>query len=477
MSVIGGTRAVAGPALADVVDAQRTAFAAHPPQCADRLAALRALERAVMRHRDDITAAISQDFGGRASEETLALELFPLLNEIRHACRNLKGWIASRRAAVRWQFWPAQARVVYRPLGVVGILSAWNYPFFLSFAPLTSALAAGNHALLKPSEAAPASAALLASIVSELYPPSYVHVIRGGTDTAAEFVRLPLDHVLFTGSSRVGKLVMKAASERLVPVTLELGGKSPAIVHPAYPVERAAKSILTGKLYNAGQTCVAPDYVLLPRGRADEFVSAAQKTVARMYPTLVDNRDYTRIINAHHYRRLAELVDDARRRGADVIEIKSTADACDEANRVFPPTIVTNVREDMAIMHEEIFGPVLPLVDYHSMDEAIEYVNARPHPLALYYFDNDRSRVNGVLGRVAAGGVTVNDCLLHVGQAGLPFGGIGPSGMGRYHGFDGFQTFSHKQGVFFQPRWSPVTLLRPPYGATARHLFRFVLRT
>ncbi len=476
MTVAERARGVAGLELRALVNAQRTAFAAQPPRYADRLDALRVLERALVTRQDDLIATVSHDFGGRAAEETLALELFPLLNEIRHACRNLKHWMKPRRASVQWHFWPAKARIVYRPLGVVGILSAWNYPFFLSLAPLVGALAAGNHAVVKPSELAPASADLMASLVSDLFPPTYVSVVRGGTDTAAEFVRLPLNHVLFTGSSRVGKLVMQAASESLVPVTLELGGKSPAIVHPSYPIERAANRIVTGKLYNAGQTCIAPDYVMVAQHRQDEFVRAAKEAVTRMYPTLVNNDDYTRIINARHYRRLVELVEDARRRGAEVIEPRSAADACDETNRVFPPTILTNVRDDMAIAHEEIFGPILPVVAYRSVDEAIAHVNARPHPLAFYYFDDNRNRVDNVIGRVTAGGVTVNDCILHVGQAGLPFGGVGPSGMGRYHGFDGFQTFSHKQGVFYQPRWSPVALLRPPYGATARHMLDFLLR-
>jgi coniferyl-aldehyde dehydrogenase len=465
------------PELRRLLAAQRSAFAERPPRYRERLDALRALERAVLKHQHDMAAAVWQDFGGRATEETVALELFPLLREIRHACGHLKRWMAPRRAQVEWQFWPAKARTEYEPLGVVGILSPWNYPFFLSLAPLTGVLAAGNHALVKPSELAPASAELIRSILSDLYPPEYVSVITGGAETAAELSRLPLDHLLFTGSARVGKLVMRAASENLVPVTLELGGKSPAVIHPEYPLEKAAKRILTGKLYNAGQTCVAPDYVLLPLGRRDDFVHAAQRAVARMYPTLVNNGDYTRIINVQQYRRLSGLVDDARRLGAEVIEIKQAGEVCDERNRVFPPTIVTSVHEDMAIMHEEIFGPVLPIVEYGSLDEAMAYVNARPHPLALYYFDDDQTRANDVVRRVAAGGMTVNDCLFHVGQTGLPFGGIGPSGMGRYHGFDGFQTFSHKKGVLFQGRWSPLAFLRPPYGERTRQILRFLLRT
>jgi coniferyl-aldehyde dehydrogenase len=461
--------------LRDLLDAQRAAFARHPPGYAERLDALRRLERALLKRQDDIAAAVSRDFGGRPPEETRALELFPLLLEIRHACRHLKRWMAPGSAPVPWPFWGAKAAVVHQPLGVVGILSTWNYPIFLSLAPLTGALAAGNHVLLKPSELAPTTAALLEEMLSELYPSTYVGVITGGPETAAELTRLPLDHVLFTGSGRVGRQVMKAASENLVPVTLELGGKSPAVIHADYPLEKAAAKILTSKLFNAGQTCVAPDYVLLPKGRTGEFVAAARRLVARMHPVL-DNPDYTRIINLDHYRRLAALVDDARRQGAEVIECRQPADVCDESNRVFPPTLVLNGRDDMDVMREEIFGPVLPVVEYDRLEDAAAYVNARPHPLALYYFDHDRERVNAVINGVTAGGVTVNDCMYHVGQAALPFGGVGPSGMGRYHGFDGFQTFSNRKGVYFQPRWAPLNLLRPPYSAAARRVISFLLR-
>jgi coniferyl-aldehyde dehydrogenase len=461
--------------LRALLEAQRLAFREHPPQYSERLHALRALERVLTARQGDLTAAISKDFGGRAAEETLALEVLPLLNEIRHARRHLKRWMAPHREPVQWQCWPGKARTIHQPLGVVGIVSPWNYPLLLSLAPLTGALAAGNHVLLKPSEAAPATAKLIQSMVSELYEPDYVRVITGGVDTAAEFVRLPLDHLLFTGSARVGKLVMQAASENLVPVTLELGGKSPAIVHSEYPVQRAADRILTGKLYNAGQTCVAPDYVLLPHHHRDEFVDAAQRAIAGMFPALVNNQDYTRIINAQHHRRLADLVDDARNLGAQVIEVNPAGEACDGMNRVFPPTLVTNVREDMALMQEEIFGPVLPIVEYRSVEEAFAYVNARPHPLALYYFDNDRHRIDDMLRLTYAGGVTVNDCLFHVAQTSLPFGGVGPSGMGRYHGFDGFQTFSNRKGVFVQARRSAIALLRPPYSERTRQIIKFLI--
>ncbi len=465
------------PEVRGLFDAQRAAFAKQPPSYERRLEALRALDRELTRRQHDIAAAISQDFGGRAAEETLALELLPLLNELRHAVRHLKRWMAPRRARVPWQLWPAHARIVYQPLGVVGVLSTWNYPFFLTLAPLAGILAAGNHALVKPSELAPASAELMRSIIDSIFPPEYVGVITGGPETAAALTQLPLDHLLFTGSTRVGRLVMKAASEHLVPVTLELGGKSPAVVHGDYPLETAATRILAGKLYNAGQTCVAPDYVLVPRGRAEAFIDSARRVVARMYPTFAANGDYTRIVNAHHFRRLTALVDEARRDGATIVEIAARGETYDETNRVFPPTLVTNMRDAMAIMDEEIFGPVLPIVEYETLDEAIAYVNARPRPLAMYYFDNDRRRVNDVLARAVAGGVTVNDCLFHVGATTLPFGGVGASGMGRYHGVHGFRTFSNEKGVLLQRRWSPLAMLRPPYGGRARRLLNLLLRT
>jgi coniferyl-aldehyde dehydrogenase len=457
-------------------EAQRIAFAAGPPDFARRKAALRALERAVVARQRDIVDAVAEDFGGRAAEETLALELLPLLNELRYARRHLKRWMTPRRARVAWQFWPATARVLYRPLGVVGVVAPWNCPFFLGLGPLAGILAAGNHALLKPSELAPASAAVMQSIVADTFAADYVAVVPGDGQMAAEFTRLPFDHLLFTGSTRVGRLVMQSASETLVPVTLELGGKSPAIVHEDYPVALAAARIAAGKLYNAGQTCVAPDYVLVPRGRGVEFAGALAKAMARLYPTLSSNPDYTRIINAAHYQRLTRLVDDARARGGRVEVVAPPGEACDVTNRVFPPTLVTNVDDGMLVMQQEVFGPVLPVVEYCSLEYAMARIAGGPRPLAMYYFDDDRSRVDRLLERVPAGGVTVNDCLLHVGQPGLPFGGVGASGVGRYHGFDGFERFSSKVGVLSQRRWSPVSLLHPPYTARTRRLLQFLMR-
>ena len=438
--------------------------------------ALRKLERALLDNKDEIVRAISDDFNGRAAEETLALELVPVLGEIRDARKHLKEWMEPRDVQVGWQFLPASARIEMQPKGVVGILGAWNYPLFLTIGPAVGAIAAGNRVMMKPSELAPRSAELLEQIVEKTFPSDYVAVINGGADVAQGFSRLPFDHLLFTGSTRVGKLVMKAAAENLTPVTLELGGKSPALVHRDYSLERAAERILTGKLYNAGQTCVAPDYLLIPRTRLEEFLKMAPRVVEKMYPKLVENPDYTRIIDAAHYWTLERHIKDAQEKGAKAIQINPAGETCNEENRVFPPTLLVNVNDDMTIMQEEIFGPVLPIVPYETLDDAVAYINARPHPLALYYFDSRNSRVKDVLARTMAGGVTVNDCIFHVGQTGLPFGGIGPSGMGHYHGYHGFETFSKKKGVFVEGRWTPLSLLRPPYGGMARRILGFLMR-
>ena len=455
--------------------AQRTAFAHQPPDRPRRIRALRALLKAVRARREDFVQAISEDFGGRARQETLLLEVFPLVDNIHHAMRHLPQWMRPRAAAAGWQFLPGRARVVYQPLGVVGIIGAWNYPLLLSLSPLVSALAAGNHVMLKPSELAPRTADLLARLVSDLFPADYVTVVTGGPETGAAFAALPYDHMLFTGSTRVGKLIMRSASEHLTPVTLELGGKSPALVHPDFPAQTAAARIMAGKLYNAGQTCIAPDYVLVEAGAREEFVRLASAAVTTMYPRLVDNPDFTRIVNRDHYRRLRGLVEDAALKGAEVLEVNPARETANEQNRVFPPTFLWNVKDEMFVMREEIFGPVLPVVAYRSLDEAIEYVNARPRPLALYYFDRNSKRVEAVLARTTSGGVTVNDTIFHIAQNDLPFGGVGPSGMGSYHGFDGFLTFSKKKGVFLQSRFTTLGLLRPPYGALARRMADFLI--
>ena len=370
---------------------------------------------------------------------------------------------------------PSRAFYQCQPLGAVGVIGAWNYPLLLTLGPVVDALAAGNHVMLKPSELAPRAVELLAEIISASFPSDYVACVTGGAEVASAFSDLPFDHLLFTGSTRVGKMVMAAAAQNLTPVTLELGGKSPVILHESYPLVRAVERVITGKLYNAGQTCVAPDYVLLPEGQEASFEQQTRRVVAQLYPRLVENADYSRIVNAGHYDRLTALLDEAAAGGARIAAMNPAGERPDRQNGVFPPTLVFGAGPGIALMREEIFGPILPVVTYRTLDEAIAYVNARPRPLALYYFDENSSRVDRVLAQTMSGGVTVNDCIYHLAQHRLPFGGVGPSGMGHYHGFDGFQTFSKKRGVMVQRRWSATALLRAPFRRK-RWLMRLLLR-
>jgi coniferyl-aldehyde dehydrogenase len=465
-----------GADLTTLLAEQRAAFARGAPDLDARLRALATLRDAVRDHEAALVAAVSDDFGGRAAEETLLLELFPLLDEIRNARRQLKRWMRSRAVRPAWFLLPGTAHVRYQPLGVVGVIGAWNYQLFLSLSPLVGALAAGNHVMVKPSEITPCTADLIARILAERFPRAYVAGVTGGPDVAAAFSALPFDHLVFTGSARVGRLVMKAAADNLTPVTLELGGKSPVILHRDAPLERSVARIVTGKLYNAGQTCVAPDYALVPRDRLRAFVDEVRRVSAARYPRLVDTRDYTRIVTRAHWERLRALADGARAAGAEVLEVNPAGEACTAENRVFPPTVVTGAGDALPLMREEIFGPILPVVPYDALDDAIEYVNARPRPLALYYFDEDRRRIDDVLSRTISGGVAVNDVVVHLAQDNLPFGGVGPSGMGHYRGFDGFQTFSKKKGVFVQSRFASGGLLRPPWSERSRAIIRLLLR-
>jgi coniferyl-aldehyde dehydrogenase len=421
---------------------------------------------------------LNADFGRRSANETRLLEIFPLVDEIRYVKRNLRRWMQMRAAPVNWQFLPSRARIIYQPLGVVGVIGAWNYAVLLTLSPLVNALAAGNHVMIKPSEVAPASAAVLREMVREVFPEEYVTVITGGSEVAKIFAALPFDHLIYTGSARVGRLVMKAAAENLTPVTLELGGKSPALVHESYSSAVAADRICSAKFWNAGQTCVAPDYALVPAHKADEFIRNSQKVVSRRFSRPMSNDDYTHMISEDAWRRMQNLVDDAQSKGAQILQPSASHETFTAESRVFPPTLLIGAKTSMRVMQEEIFGPILPLVTYSSLDEAIRFINAQPRPLALYYFDRKNSRINQVLEQTVSGGVTVNDCIFHLPQHGLPFGGIGPSGMGAYHGFDGFTTFSKKKGVLLQNALVGSVLdraFKPPYTTLSDRLWVFLL--
>jgi len=462
------------PDLPDTLQRLLDAQAGDPlPAWPVRAQRLRQLEILLLRHRAQIAEAIHADFGQRPVEETDLLELFPSLSATRHALRHGRRWMKPRRHLADWLFLPAHTELRPQPRGVVGIIVPWNYPLYLAIGPLVDALVAGNRAMVKMSEYTPHFSALFAELATKYFQPDEVCVVNGDADVAQAFAALPFDHLLFTGSTAVGHHVMRAAATHLTPVTLELGGKSPAIVGPGARLEHAVERILFGKLVNAGQTCIAPDYVLLPRGSVDAFVARARAVVARLYPDIARNRQYASIASDRHFNRLVRLRDQAVAAGARSVALTDALP--DPGRRLLPPVLLTDVRDDMAAMQEELFGPLLPLVPYDSLDEAIAYVAAHPHPLALYLFETDRRRIEAVLSRTHAGGVSVNDTLYHIAQHGLPFGGIGASGMGGYHGEAGFRTFSHMKPVFRQARWNGAGLLNPPYGNRFRHMLGWLL--
>ena len=397
-------------------------------------------------------------------------EVVPSLTLIEHTAKHLGSWMAPERRPTAITFWLGHNRIHYQPKGVVLIIAPWNYPLQLAIIPLATALAAGNRVILKPSELTPTTSALLKHHLEAALGPDVVTVATGGADIAANLSALPFDHILFTGSTAVGAKVMAAAAGNLTPVTLELGGKSPTILHEAADLPVAAARIARGKLMNAGQTCIAPDYALVPRARVNDFVVEYAAAAAQFYPKIIDNTQYTSIVSDRHFERLAGLLRDARNHGARATIIDPagelpSSEATSSNTRKIAPVVLTDVTDDMGIMQEEIFGPILPVRAYDTLDEAIAYVNGRPRPLALYYFDTDKARIQHVLERTTSGGASVNDTMLHIVQEDLPFGGIGPSGMGAYHGREGFLTFSHAKSTFYQGRFTLTGLVNPPYGS------------
>ena len=450
--------------LAERFAAQRRAFAAdsNPPLAArrERLDRLLAL---LDENEPALIAAVDADFGGRAAQETRIAELHVTRSAIRYALRRLGRWMRTRRVATELAFLPARNRLAPQPLGVVGIVSPWNYPIQLTLCPLVAALAAGDRALIKPSELTPRTSALFAELIGKYFDPDLVSVIVGDAETGKAFVALPFDHLLFTGSTAVGRQVAAAAAVNLTPVTLELGGKSPAIFDSSCDLAEASARVAAGKLFNAGQTCVAPDYLLVPRGQADAAATAVGAAMARLYPKLAANPDYTAVISERHRDRLVALVAEARDAGARIVEINPAGESFADSRKL-APTIVIGAPPTSRLMQEEIFGPLLPIVEYDGIDEAIDAVNRGARPLALYWFGRDAARRERWLSQTISGGVTVNDCLLHFVQEGQPFGGVGASGVGAYHGEWGFRTFSMLKPVFHQSRLSGLPLLRPPYG-------------
>ncbi len=462
--------------LREVLAAQRAAHLAHPmPSEAERRRDLHALRRFVTAHRAEIIDAISRDYGHRSRHETELTEILPVLQDIDHTLKHLRRWMrVQRRHVDRLSFGLARNRVLPQPLGVVGVIVPWNFPLNLSFLPLVAIFAAGNRAMVKMSEHSRHLATLLIEKIPAHFPPEKLQFFDETGGVGIAFSQLPLDHLMFTGSTQTGRAVMAAAAQNLCPVTLELGGRSPAIVCEDFDLQAAAERILYVKCLNAGQICTTVDHVYVPRARVDEFVRLAQAIVPQRYAAL-DSPDYTSLISPQAYARLTAALDEAAARGATVLP-RLPGPVRDEAAHRLAPHLVLNAPADCALLQREVFGPILPVIAYDDLQAVVREVQAGPRPLAFYPFTHDAARLQRLLEQVMSGGVSVNDALFHVAQTDLPFGGVGASGMGHYHGREGFETFSKLRPVFEQSRWSLARLLYPPYGRVIEALLKFLTR-
>ena len=436
---------------------------------------LQRLLKGLEEHEEAFTQAISADFGQRSAFETANYDITVTLADIKYQIRNLARWMRIRKRSVPLHLMPGRARIVPQPLGVVGVISPWNFPVFLSLSPVAGAIAAGNRVMLKPSEWTPKTSALLAELASEAFEPDEFRVFEGGIETGRAFSELPFDHLLFTGSTRVAKEVSNSAAKNLTPLTLELGGKSPALVCPGANLKRAAERIVFGKLANAGQICIAPDYVFVERAKFHDFIELLQIYIKKAYPRLNNNPDYTSIISADHFSRLNRMIAEAREDGAEIISINPDGETLEPSARKIPPTLILHPNPTLGVMQEEIFGPILPVMSYEKIEEAIEFVQYRARPLALYLFTEKTRERERILRETVSGGVAVNEVLFHCVCETLPFGGVGASGMGSYHGQAGFDTFSHLKPVFIQPRFNFNFFLVPPITPMKR-LFAKIFR-
>ena len=450
--------------LHDVLEQQKHAYLRYPlPTAKERIDRLARLKRILVKYQDQFAEAINQDYGNRSTSETKIGELLTCLEHIKYYSKHLTTWMKPSKRHVSIIHQPAKAWVQYQPLGVIGIITPWNYPLLLSIGPLICALAAGNHAMIKISSSSSNFGRILEKALSEAFPQELVSVTNGGGAISDAFCRLAFDKLIFTGSTNVGKTVMSAAAESLVPLILELGGKSPVLVHPSIHLRDVAQRIAAGKLWNAGQTCVAPDYMFLPKGKTAEFIEHFRECVEEMYPDILHNPDYTSIINDRQYNRLQGYLENAREHGAQVVEVNPAHETFSDTRKV-PPTLLTGVTPDMRIMQDEIFGPLLPIMEYDQIDDVIEFINSRPRPLALYYFDFDQARADYVAQRTHSGHFGQNTVLTHVAQDDLPFGGVGASGMGKYHGPEGFFSLSHERSVMSNPKLYSLKFILPPFN-------------
>lgn len=465
---------------ANIFQAQLKDFEANgAPTYEQRVSNLKKILVAIDAWEDRIIAAIKSDFGsgelgGRSSHETIIAETFVSKTEIKYTLKHLKKWMRPKKVKTALHFKPGRGEIRYQALGVVGVISPWNYPFSLAIVPIVAALAAGNRVMLKPSEHTPNTSDVLAKMLGELFDAKTVATVIGGVEVATEFSELPFHHIFFTGSTMVGKIVAQAAAKNLTPVTLELGGKSPVIIDPSADLSLSAKRITAGKTMNSGQTCVAPDYILMAQKDIQPFAEQIIKTAEDMYPTIADNPDYTSIVSDRQYQRQMDLLDDARKKGATVMQAGNDSDNAMAASRKIPLSIILGVTPDMRVMQEEIFGPLLPILSVESPQEAINHIGKDDRPLALYWFGSDTTNREKVLNGTLSGGVSINDTIMHVAQENLPFGGVGGSGMGSYHGEYGFKTFSHARSIFHQSKFSGTKMFYPPYTEKTDKLLKFL---
>ena len=441
------------------------------PDAARRIDWLDRCISSLVTNKDRIVDALSEDFGHRSKDQSMFTDVSAAIESLKHARKHVRVWMKSekRKPISPLGLFGARARVEFQPKGVIGVVAPWNFPVNLTYIPLAGVFAAGNRAMIKPSEFTPATSELMREMVAAAFDETELAVVTGGPEVGAAFSGLPFDHLLFTGATSVAHHVMRAAADNLVPLTLELGGKSPVLIGQSADMKKAATRVMAGKTLNAGQICLAPDYVFTPEDRLQEFVSEARDAVAKMYPSLKDNDDYTSVVNQRHYDRLQGYLDDARSKGAEVIEINPAGENfSQQPHHKMPPTLILNPTDDMTVMQDEIFGPILPVKTYKSADEALGYINSHDRPLGLYYFGQDKAETERVVNGTISGGVTINDVLFHNAAEDLPFGGIGPSGMGAYHGKDGFLEFSHKKAVYTQTGSEILAMMRPPYGDAFR---------
>jgi coniferyl-aldehyde dehydrogenase len=465
-------------AVLDRQKAAQTSFG--PPSLAMRKDRLKRAISMILLHKEELLDAMNADFGARSRDMGMLYDIVGAVQPLREAHKRVAKWMRPQRRKVSpaiLGLLGARSTVRYQPKGVIGIVTSWNFPVQLIMDAVAAAFASGNRVMLKPSEFTPATASLLAQLFDSHFDADEVSVFLGGPEIAAAFTSLPFDHLIFTGSTNVGRHVMRSAADNLTPVTLELGGKSPVVIGRSADLTKTAARVMMGKMMNAGQVCVAPDYAIVPDDRVEAFITAATAATAKMYPTLKENPDYASIITQRHYDRLRGLIDDARRKGARIIEINpAKEDFSQQQHRRMPPTLIVDATNDMAVMQEEIFGPIMPIKRYSAIDDAISAINAGPRPLALYYFGTDKSESENLLERTHAGGVTINDIFWHIAMHDLPFGGIGPSGMGAYHGHRGFLEFSHEKAVYHQTLNEIIAMFRPPYGAKYRKTMQGLLK-